>query len=598
MLYIILLVVAFFHAFLNAPTILQMVTLRNSITGSTITSRVDDTGTFTGSEGYNRTATMLEAVARMERLEARRGVRYLYERHNLLLVLEPVVVFSHGFTIRIVDLVDPSVSKNKCQDLNLTIWVRLAGPEIISGIATQSIQGDCTWIYSHHQPLTLSGRYEVVAKVLTLNDGVDANMDECNLQNHAIYKGNIVQNYTPPGTFYAPESTCCEICSRHEECLYFALEMPTGMPTRCILYSSVTRVDFVNETKDSSSPVYIAGTSRSKVQPGPIIHLGCGYGATQEMNFCLDEGRDDIPYIVQPKVEVEIRDIQTKENVKNNKSGMKSKICPRTLKGVGHGRWVKSNWFQNCTMEMAETDVKFPQYLHRNDEPEECWIYDRLIGNGCHNGCNRNPEGNLWRSSLMEEHDDRFFPYMWKPYDCDLVLYSDEMLTKCFLSHGYARPSVVGDSVAEFFEEYVNMRFDSLDSAIYGDKPVIIDNLWIMHAIWHNSNTEWNSAIQSRVGLLQDGAVGIWLNGPFLSSEREVHCTQGRMGVFVDSARPHLKARGWTEVDWRNISMAVSYESATQYDGLHVVGSSMKVAFHLAMHGLCADDDHQGDKSY
>lgn len=571
-----------------------MVSLTNSITGSNIESRVNDIGAFAGSEDYNRTATMLEAVARMERLQARRGVRYLYEQHNLLLVLEPVLLVSRGFTIRIVDLVDFSESNKKCQGLNLTIWVRLAGPEIISGIATQSLQGDCTWIYTHHQPLTLSGSYEVVAKVLTLNDGVDANMDECKLQNNALYEGNIIQNYTPPGTFYSPEVTCCEICSRHEKCLFFGLEMKTGTTTRCILYSSVTQVDFVNETLDGSSPVCIVGTSRSKDNPGPIIHLGCGYGATQEMNFCLDEGRDDIPYIVKPKVEVEERDIYSKENVRGSNSGnkSKSKICPRTLEGVGNGRWVKSDWFQNCSMEVAETEVKFPQYLHHSDEPEECWIYDRLIGNECNNGCNRNPKGNLWRSSLVEEHDDEFFPYMWKPYDCDLVLYTDEMLTKCILSHGYARPSIVGDSVAEFFEEYVNMRFDSLDSTIYGDKPVIIDNLRLMHAIWHDSNAEWNSAIQSRVGLLQEGATGIWLNGPFLSSEREVHCTYGRMGVFVDIARPFLKDRGWTEVDWRNISMAVSYESATQYDGLHVVGSSMKVAFHLAMHGLCADSDH------
>jgi hypothetical protein len=299
-----------------------------------------------------------------------------------------------------------------------------------------------------------------------------------------------------------------------------------------------------------------------------------------------------MPFIVQPLIEVQERDIQSKDGAKLSSSSSNRRICPRTLKGVGDGRWVKSLWFQNCSMELAKTASHFPQYQHRNEEPEECWIYDRLIGNDCQNGCPRNPERNLWRSSLMEENEDRLFPFIWKPYDCDLVLYTDEVLAQCMRTHGYAKPVVLGDSVAEFFAEYVNMRFDALDPAIYGDKPVVIDNLWLMHSIWNYNNAEWNSALQNKQGLLQDGAKGIWLNGPFLSSEREVHCTQGRMGLFVDIARPVLKGRGWNEVDWRNISMAVSYESATQYDGLHVVGSSMKVAFHLAMHTMCADDDY------
>ena len=72
----------------------------------------------------------------------------------------------------------------------------------------------------------------------------------------------------------------------------------------------------------------------------------------------------------------------------------------------------------------------------------------------------------------------------------------------------------------------------------------------------------------------------------------EARVTQGRMTKFADMGRPVLVNRhGWKEVDWRSVSMAVSYESATQYDGMHVVGSAMKMAFHLAMHALCAEDN-------
>lgn len=132
---------------------------------------------------------------------------------------------------------------------------------------------------------------------------------------------------------------------------------------------------------------------------------------------------------------------------------------------------------------------------------------------------------------------------------------------------------------------------------IFGDKKVVIHNFMLLHHIWHDSNEKFNAILSdwSANGFPDEGGGEMfWLNGPFLSSERQTHVTHGRMMALTDMARPALLARRWKELDWVNVSMALSYESATQYDGLHVVGNTMKMLFHMVMHSLCSDTDVYG----
>jgi hypothetical protein len=47
--------------------------------------------------------------------------------------------------------------------------------------------------------------------------------------------------------------------------------------------------------------------------------------------------------------------------------------------------------------------------------------------------------------------------------------------------------------------------------------------------------------------------------------------------------RPILTRKGWIEVEWFSISQALSFDSAAQNDGLHVVGPAMKQLFNQIM---------------
>jgi len=151
----------------------------------------------------------------------------------------------------------------------------------------------------------------------------------------------------------------------------------------------------------------------------------------------------------------------------------------------------------------------------------------------------------------------------------------------------------------EFFREYLNLRFDAIEARPgfqFGSRSVHVHNLRLTHRIWHDSEADWFAELLrptlpgSREFLdpFPEGGVRVWALGPFFSSERETKCTQGRAERFGNLARPVLvEEGGWREADWRNVSMGLSLETATALDGMHVIGPSMKVLFHVIMNDIC-----------
>lgn len=145
------------------------------------------------------------------------------------------------------------------------------GPEIISGLAIkQQNSFSCTWEFTNHELSVLPGTYEIAVKVVALNDAADFNLDECHFQNNTFFQnGTILQNYIPPFNFYAHKTTCCEMCTRHENCTHFVAFRKESLPIRCILYSSVTG-GLHNIPEHNNQVSTVAGVSRSKQQGSTV----------------------------------------------------------------------------------------------------------------------------------------------------------------------------------------------------------------------------------------------------------------------------------------------------------------------------------------
>ena len=143
----------------------------------------------------------------------------------------------------------------------------------------------------------------------------------------------------------------------------------------------------------------------------------------------------------------------------------------------------------------------------------------------------------------------------------------------------------------EFFNQYVQMRFGGLENVAWGDKTVVFTNFGLTHSVWHDSDEEWRERVETGAyAKKREGYdVGVWVFGPFMAAERESGCTAGRFRRFREIGEDKIKEDGWLgPVDWVGVSTALSAEMSTALDGMHVVGPSMKVLFHMAVHQICA----------
>ena len=183
------------------------------------------------------------------------------------------------------------------------------------------------------------------------------------------------------------------------------------------------------------------------------------------------------------------------------------------------------------------------------------------------------------------------FEYVWKPYSCTIPLYTDEMIRTCFAEKGYARPVVKGDSISDFFRTYVEQRVKGARLTQFGSRAFEIQNFKLAHIVWHEDTVEAAVPVFKANGLEKGtGGARFWMLGPFFSSEREHHIMPGRYEYMASSMRETIEGAGYMEVDWREISKALAFDSATYLDGLHVVGPPMKTLFNIFIHAACSGD--------
>ncbi|CAM9136129.1 unnamed protein product [Heterosigma akashiwo] len=88
----------------------------------------------------------------------------------------------------------------------------------------------------------------------------------------------------------------------------------------------------------------------------------------------------------------------------------------------------------------------------------------------------------------------------------------------------------------------------------------------------------------------------------FIVSEREAHVVEGRGLRITEFARCLLAGQewgalnellrdeaGWRELDFHGPSAAFAFDTATQGDGLHIVGPPMKMVWAQMMTDICRD---------
>jgi hypothetical protein len=80
-----------------------------------------------------------------------------------------------------------------------------------------------------------------------------------------------------------------------------------------------------------------------------------------------------------------------------------------------------------------------------------------------------------------------------------------------------------------------------------------------------------------------------WVTGFFLTSERETNVHMHRMDLYNHLVPPIMDPKGYKMINTFDISAGFAYESATQFDGMHFIGPTMKMIMTKVFHHICAD---------
>lgn len=577
-----------------------------------------------------------------------RGVGHLYEVRNMLIALESVnldkvnggtVSESSGVRFKLVN-VHPQASGDDCE--KLAVWVRAAGPEVVAGIAKVvprvGNQG-CHWEFN--ADVRVPGSYHIDAKVLLydLPGGDVGPATVCKTTEKPTFEmiETAFDQYDVHADFqafkvYEPTKACCEFCTRMQPYCKkwmtppYRMTKPNRIINGCVLFldkeTPTNRRPVSKLLKDTSvrnntamlrehvaymekmhpDPPFLLGEpyqlerlsaarTNSKGLYGSWF-LGCGWSQWFTLDFpCMNGDLDDKVFMVNDTFEIYGSGVSV-----NPPPPLP--LCQQQhekLADVSIGRWVKeAKEKYNCTEDLKfHPDFrKFDIAEYIGDKPH-CWHRDDLsrIGLRCiEMNCRLIDKSRLYTTSILRTEGEWFGT--WHDRRCDLLEYTDEKLQQCITERKITDVSVTGRSLAEFFNEYVKLRLSSIK--LFNDKvdPEAVDvevtSMGLIHFSTHTETDKLDAAIKNlRPSTAKN--LRFWIPINFISSEREQWGTFERANYMNQMLEPIFAALNYTSLTGWAMSIPLSYDTAGQMDGMHLVGPTLKMMVTKFFHHLCKD---------
>jgi hypothetical protein len=505
-----------------------------------------------------------------------RGIGWLYEHHGVVLTAvlgtASVEVYNVGTSI-------------PCE--KLTIWIRVAGPEVFAGKAESVLTKEnatfaCHWAFP--MKLSIPGTYNVDSKVLLYNS--HATVSACTIQTsvQTMPFEEFTDHHSLTGfKFYTPHLSCCEVCSRDEHCKHWFYPPLSGALDGCEFYYKDSMTNAAPNGRHSRrrllGDVPLAhGPPRNE----PTAHfLGCGWSFYLSVDHpCLSNTLDDQVHMVTNTIVVKTRVIAPSPT-------NELPPCSTLEEMQSQGRWVRMD-DRDCPMVFDDTYNTLFNITQHNGESPKCWHRDDLsiIGQMCKEAGCANWLPRAWMSSFKAE------PWYgrWEPYKCQYLDLTNQQLQKCLDSKQISTISMEGASISRFLDQYLQQRLDGLVLAKKSErsKHVVMTTLSFPHLLWTESEDGWLRELQSRPEATSND-IFFWVSGFFYSSEREPYVHLGRAEKLNALAKRELGPKGYTMIQAMDMTAAFTYDSATQMDGLHIIGPPMKMIITKLFHHMCHD---------
>mmetsp|Transcript_8264 Transcript_8264/g.17640 ORF Transcript_8264/g.17640 Transcript_8264/m.17640 type:complete len:715 (-) Transcript_8264:1376-3520(-) len=593
-----------------------------------------------------------------------RGIAYLHEHQRVLLVGRHVVVVERSNNnnnkrhyIR-VDNVYNLAHNNHDDDhnpppdcLRLSIWVRVAGPEIFAGKAlpvrtdNDDPGNDCYWTFDFEpqQP----GSYKIDAKVLMWDSVVrqDFFLTDIRQGDGTKVPDEIQERYSIKAGFkgfkmYHAQRQCSDACTRQVGCRYWA-SPPANLPDPSYVNNGCDFWFDPHNLTDGKPPFasWLLGDinvtwprdppkrpppppkkegrrqrrRRRRLNAVKIIHgypstkpieyyVGCGWNPMFTLDFpCMSGLLDDKVYIHQERIEIHVDAAKTPSPslpplCSLPHEALTSFPSPQLNNNTiepATGRWVREAW-PNASMcpqpfgydDTIKTYFKISRY---DDDHPHCWHRDNLhdIGWNCvEMNCRFIRESSIHRDT---EFRSTTWSGVWKPYGCDLLEYTTAELQQCVDGLKIKEFKTQGASIAAQYRNYLEPRIKNLK--LYqgqGGRTVSLGTNKMLHAL-SDIQENFLQSVDKMANMTEDGDTISFVAGTyFLSSVRDIADWES-MAFTNNILKQHLIPKGYKYINTFDMSAAMTFDTGSQMDGMHLVGPVPKMVLTKFFHYLCKD---------
>ena len=481
------------------------------------------------------------------------------------------------------------------------IWVRADGPEIFAGSAQAVFPKDPSQSCHWELPFDLQkpGTYRVDAKLVYYNalaqhscksyDGDPVNKD---IRSYPIHAGFIGFK------FYFPAKSCCQACSRlAPDCRYWSTPPQkieaTNSRNGCELYfDEKSNPDAIPESYliDNPQRRRLAAPPREHGPPDtsapPAYHIGCGWDFWMTLDFaCLSGELDDAVF----QREMNFTLVDEAKAIEPVQKELPFCTLDNELFDRHSGRWVREAWpdTKMCPRLMGVDPNHSKQFdiTGFDGAHPHCWHRDDFssVGERCvEMNCRFIKQKSKWRSPLHGE--TKFFGY-WKNYDCDYMEYTNEQLQQCVDTKKIGKFIAEGVSIASFLRQYLNQRMDNIKLYKGSDAITVkLDTLSLLHRF----GPGFAERLKARPKVSELEEI-FWVTGFYVSSEREPGVIGPQMEHYSRIAYDILQSKGYKMLQVYDLSASFTFDTATQFDGMHIIGPPMKMALTKLFHHLCGD---------
>jgi hypothetical protein len=411
---------------------------------------------------------------------------------------------------------------------------------------------------------------------------------------------------------YSPEEMCCEICSRlSPDCLHWATP-PSGLAdssfssTGCDLFFNDNRSLWIPESMFVNNSVRhrrLDAHGAPHPDKRPLYFAGCGWSFWMTLDYpCLNGTLDDqIPVVGGNEFTVLIDPHAAPSATlgatiaSSNANYNKLPLCTTQSEyPVNHkGRWVRQQWPSEteCPIKVNERDPKFSAsfFITRYDTDHPlCYLREDIsvIGGDCMEmNCRFIDVNRIWKSDV---HLEKQWYGFWQNYDCRYVYdYSNEEIQQCITERKIYEISGEGRSIWEFLKMYLDQRLDGMimHKRTAADPGISIQLTTL--AMLHHKFDELREIVSKMPLLDRTKTEHYWINSMFLSSERE-HEARGPVQILKSTmVQDILGPKNYTLLNFYDLTAAFTYDTATQMDGMHIIGPPMKTILAKLFHHVC-----------